>query len=70
MLLPFITQARFEDGARIYGFVLAAFGVGSAIGALAVSSGRLPRRYMTVMMVCWGLGNLPLVTSATRRRSR
>ena len=61
VLLPFITQARFENGARIYGFVLAAYGVGGAIGALAVSSGRLPRRYMTVMMMCWGLGNLPLV---------
>ena len=62
VLLPFITQARFENGARIYGFVLAAYGIGGAIGALAVSSGRLPRRYMTVMMMCWGLGNLPLVT--------
>lgn len=61
VLLPFITTARFENGERIYGFVLAAYGVGGALGALAVSSGRLPRRYMTVMMLCWGLGNLPLV---------
>ena len=61
VLLPFITQERFENGEQIYGFVLAAYGVGGAIGALAVSSGRLPRRYMTVMMLCWGLGNLPLV---------
>jgi len=61
VLLPFITRARFEDGARIYGFVLAAFGVGGALGALAVSSGRLPRRYLTVMMLMWGPGALPLV---------
>jgi DHA3 family tetracycline resistance protein-like MFS transporter len=61
VLLPFITQARFENGERIYGFLLAAYGIGGALGALAVSSGRLPRRYMTVMMACWGLGNLPLV---------
>ncbi len=61
VLLPFITTARFENGERIYGFVLAAYGIGGALGALAVSSGRLPRRYMTVMMLCWGLGNLPLV---------
>jgi DHA3 family tetracycline resistance protein-like MFS transporter len=61
VLLPFIAQNRFEDGARMYGFILAAFGVGSAIGALAVSSRRLPRRYLTVMMVMWGAGSLPLV---------
>ncbi|WP_235892395.1 tetracycline efflux MFS transporter Tet(V) [Mycolicibacterium hodleri] len=61
VLLPFIAQQRFEDGARTYGFVLAAFGIGSAIGALGVSSGRLPRRYLTVMMVMWGAGSLPLV---------
>lgn len=60
VLLPFITAARFADGARSYGFVLAAFGIGSAIGALAVSSGRMPRRYLTVMLLCWGLGTLPL----------
>jgi MFS transporter, DHA3 family, tetracycline resistance protein len=60
VLLPFITAERFEDGARMYGLVLAAFGIGGAIGALAVSSGRLPRRYLTVMMLMWGPGALPL----------
>jgi DHA3 family tetracycline resistance protein-like MFS transporter len=61
VLLPFIAQDRFADGARAYGFILAFFGVGSALGAIAVSSRRLPRRYLTVMMVMWGLGSLPLV---------
>jgi DHA3 family tetracycline resistance protein-like MFS transporter len=61
VLLPFIAQDRFTDGARAYGFILAFFGIGSALGALAVSSRRLPRRYLTVMMVMWGLGSLPLV---------
>ncbi len=61
VLLPFIAQDRFADGARAYGFILAFFGVGSALGALAVSSRRLPRRYLTVMMVMWGAGSLPLV---------
>lgn len=46
---------------RTYGFILAAYGIGSAIGAIAISSGRLPRRYLTVMMTMWGLGSLPLV---------
>lgn len=61
VLLPFITGARFEHGAQMFGFVLAAFGIGSALGALGVSSWQLPRRYLTVMMVMWGAGSLPLV---------
>jgi DHA3 family tetracycline resistance protein-like MFS transporter len=61
VLLPFIARARFEHGERIYGLILAAFGIGSALGAIAVSSRRLPRRYLTVMMVMWGPGSLPLV---------
>jgi MFS transporter, DHA3 family, tetracycline resistance protein len=65
VLLPFIAQDRFHDGARSYGFILAFFGMGSALGALAVSSTRMPRRYLTVMMTMWGLGCLPLVVVGT-----
>lgn len=60
VLLPFITRDRFPHGELMYGFVLGAFGIGSALGALAVSSRPLPRRYLTVMMVMWGAGSLPL----------
>lgn len=60
VLLPFIAQQRFTDGARAYGFILASYGMGGALGALAVSSLRLPRRYLTVMMAMWGLGSIPL----------
>lgn len=61
VLLPFVVQDRFADGARTYGFILAFFGFGSALGALAVSSRQLPRRYLTVMMALWGAGSIPLV---------
>ena len=61
VLLPFIAKDRFADGAKTYGFILAFFGMGSALGALAVSSGRLPRRYLSVMMAMWSLGSIPLV---------
>jgi DHA3 family tetracycline resistance protein-like MFS transporter len=61
VLLPFIAKQRFEDGARMFGFILAFFGLGSAIGALAVSSRRMPRRYLTVMLTMWSVGSIPLV---------
>jgi DHA3 family tetracycline resistance protein-like MFS transporter len=61
VLLPFIAKQRFEDGARTFGFILAFFGFGSALGALSVSSRRLPRRYLTVMMTMWSVGSIPLV---------
>ncbi len=65
VLLPFIARERFADGEQVYGLMLAAFGVGSAIGAVVVSSRPLPRRYLTVMMTMWGAG---VVTVRDRRR--
>ena len=65
VLLPFIARQRFEHGGQIYGFVLAAYGAGSALGALAVSTRALPRRYLTVMMLLWSIGSLPLAVVGT-----
>jgi len=59
VLLPFAIRDSLGGGAEDYGLALAAFGVGGAVGALAISSGRLPRRYLTVMILMWGLGSLP-----------
>jgi len=61
VLLPFIAKDRFHDGAKTYGFILAFFGMGSALGALGVSSRHLPRRYLSVMMAMWSIGSIPLV---------
>jgi MFS family permease len=44
----------------MFGFLLAVMGVGSAVAALATASFPLPRRYLTVMVVTWGLGSLPV----------
>ena len=60
VLLPFIARERFVHGGQIYGFAIAAYGLGGALGALAVSTRALPRRYLTVMMLLWGIGSLPL----------
>ncbi len=65
VLLPFIARGRFAHGEQVYGLMLAAFGLGSAIGAVAVSSRPLPRRYLTVMMTMWGVGSLPFVIVGT-----
>ena len=60
VLLPFAIRDRVGAGPAALSLVLAAYGVGSAGGALLVASARLPRRYLTVMLLCWGLGALPL----------
>ena len=61
VLLPFLTRERFDDAEATFGFLLAANGIGGAIGSLTVSSLKLPRRYLTFMILCWGGGTLPLV---------
>ncbi|MFC0624515.1 MFS transporter [Kribbella deserti] len=61
VLLPFAIRDQTGGGAGAYGFVLAVFGISGAIGALLISSRRLPRRYLTVMTLMWGLGSAPFV---------
>jgi MFS family permease len=61
VLLPFLTRDRFENAEATFGILLAAFGIGGAVGSLVVSSLRLPRRYLTLMIAFWGGGTLPLV---------
>ncbi len=59
VLLPFAVRDNLGGGADDYGLALAAFGIGGAVGALAISAGRMPRRYLTVMLLMWGFGALP-----------
>ncbi|BCF86350.1 hypothetical protein RQCS_58950 (plasmid) [Rhodococcus qingshengii] len=61
VLLPFLARDRFEDPEAAFGFLLAAFGIGGAVGSLVVSTLKLPRRYMTFMIAFWGGGVLPLI---------
>ncbi len=60
VLLPFAVREQTGGGAGSFAFVLAAFGLGGAIGSLVVSSWRLPRRYLTAMLLLWGAGAAPL----------
>ena len=61
VLLPFAVTDQTGGGAGAFALVLAAFGIGSAIASLVVASLPLPRRYLTVMNLAWGLSCLPLV---------
>jgi MFS family permease len=60
VLLPFAVKDQTGGGAGAFALALAAFGVGGAIGSIAVASMRLPRRYLTLMILAWGFGGLPL----------
>jgi MFS family permease len=59
VLVPFAIRGA-GGGPAEHAYVLAAFGIGGAVGSLAVASLRLPRRYLTVMVLLWGLGCVPM----------
>lgn len=60
VLGPFAIREQTGGGATAYGLLLASLGVGAAAGALTISSRSMPRRYLTVMIIAWGFGALPL----------
>ncbi|TAP43456.1 MFS transporter [Arthrobacter sp. S39] len=60
VLLPFVVRDQLGGDSSMFGFLLAIMGVGGAAASLVTASLRLPRRYLTVMMVSWGVGSLPL----------
>jgi MFS family permease len=61
VLLPFAVRDHAGGGPAEFAAVVAGYGVGGAVGSITVSMFRLPRRYLTVMLLCWGAGALPLV---------
>jgi MFS family permease len=60
VLLPFAVRQQIGQNPGNFAAVLAAFGIGGAVGSFFVASRRLPRRYLTVMTLARGLGSLPL----------
>lgn len=59
--VPTDVQSMFGGGAGAFAIALAAFGLGGAIGSITVASFRLPRRYLTIMILLWGVGSIPLI---------
>jgi MFS family permease len=60
VLAPFAIRDRAGSGPMGHALVLTAFGAGGALGSLLISSRPLPRRYLTVMNLLWGLGCVPV----------
>jgi MFS family permease len=61
VLIPFAVKDRAGGGPGSHAVVMAAFGIGGALGSLGMASFRMPRRYLTIMNLMWGVGCLPLV---------
>jgi MFS family permease len=61
VLIPFLIKDKLGGGPGDHALVMAAFGVGGAVGSLAMASVRMPRRYLTFMNLLWGVGCLPLI---------
>jgi len=61
VLLPFLIRERIGDDPRLFGFLLAVYGLGGVLGSIFVSSRKLPRRYLTTMNLVWGFSTLPFI---------
>ncbi|PUA83013.1 MFS transporter [Nocardioides currus] len=68
VLIPFLIKDRLGGGPDDHSYVLAAFGIGGALGSLLVASIRMPRRYLTWMNLGWGVGCLPFLVIALADR--
>jgi MFS family permease len=60
VLVPFLVKDKLGGGPGDHALVLAAFGIGGAVGSLVMASLKMPRRYLTWMNLMWGVGCLPM----------
>ena len=60
VLLPFAVRDQTGSGASGYALVVGAYGIGAMAGSIVTSSLRMPRRYLTVMIMAWGVGSVPM----------
>lgn len=60
VLVPFVIKDVAGGGPEDHALILAAFGIGGAVGSAVIASLRMPRRYLTVMNLLWAFGCLPL----------
>lgn len=61
VLVPFLLKDRLGGGPGDHAWVMGAFGVGGAVGSLAMASRKMPRRYLSVIILLWGVGCIPMI---------
>ena len=61
VLIPFLVKDVLGGGPSDHSYVLVGFGIGGAVGSLAMASVRMPRRYLTLMNLGWGAACLPFL---------
>lgn len=61
VLVPFLIKDKLGGGPGDHAWVLAAFGIGGAVGSMVVASLPMPRRYLTWMNLMFGVGCLPFI---------
>lgn len=61
VLVPFLIKDELGGGPGDHALVMAMFGIGGAVGSMAMASLRMPRRYLTWMNLLWGVGCLPFL---------
>ncbi|MFV0252121.1 MAG: MFS transporter [Beutenbergiaceae bacterium] len=64
VLIPFLIKDELGGDAGGHASVLAAFGIGGALGSFIMGSIRMPRRYLTAMNLMWGAATLPFLAAA------
>ncbi len=68
VLMPFAVREQMGGGAGAFAAALTAFGIGSGVGSMTVASLRLPRRYLSTMLLLWGVSCVPLVVVGVSTR--
>ncbi|NBE98436.1 MFS transporter [Nonomuraea sp. KC401] len=68
VLLPFVVRDQGMGGPREFALALACRGIGGVVGSLTMSALPLPRRYLSVMLLAWAAGCLPLLALGSTDR--
>jgi MFS family permease len=61
VLIPFLLKDRLGQGPGSHALVLAGFGIGGAIASILMGAAPMPRRYLTLMNLAWGVACLPMI---------
>lgn len=64
VLIPVFIKDGLGGTASQHSWVLAAFGIGGAVGSLVMASRPMPRRYLSMLMGFWGISALPFIAIA------